>query len=323
MPTRVLSLLCALTLCAAAVAQTNARKPPSPPPAAAEYDIGAWKEYSSPDGMFRVALVGALRQETRTLDSAAGKVSLHLFGSDSGTGVYMVAYLDLAQTPEEPAAVRRALDAGRDRMLAENKNRRLLSEREITVEGRLAREVLIEDGELFYANRLFLTGGRLYQLLLAAPLNIAFNSGRPSNDSKDWTDLYRAMSARFFSSFKLLPATPPGGAVTSLPYGDPILRPANEESEPKAQVSAGVLNGRAINKPTPVYPPEAREVTGTVAVRVVFDESGKVIWARAVSGHPLLRAAAEEAARGTMFPPMTVEGKPVKVSGVLTYLFKH
>jgi protein TonB len=44
--------------------------------------------------------------------------------------------------------------------------------------------------------------------------------------------------------------------------------------------------------------------------------------AQAVSGHPLLRAAAEAAARQASFSPTLLSGKPVKVTGVLTYEFK-
>jgi TonB family protein len=93
------------------------------------------------------------------------------------------------------------------------------------------------------------------------------------------------------------------------------------EPEPKAQLSAGVLDGRAIDKPTPARPREAGEAQGQVVVKVVFDEAGKVIWAKATSGHQLLRAAAEDAARRATFAPTTVQGKPVKVSGSLLYKF--
>jgi len=40
-----------------------------------------------------------------------------------------------------------------------------------------------------------------------------------------------------------------------------------------------------------------------------------------VSGHPLLRGAAEQAARGARFSPTLLSGQPVKVSGVITYNF--
>jgi Ca-activated chloride channel family protein len=93
---------------------------------------------------------------------------------------------------------------------------------------------------------------------------------------------------------------------------------------PKSAVSGGVLNGKAISKPLPVYPRMARgaRVQGTVTVQVVVDESGRVISAQAVGGHPLLHQAAVTAARRSRFSPTLLSGQPVKVSGVITYNFK-
>jgi protein TonB len=54
---------------------------------------------------------------------------------------------------------------------------------------------------------------------------------------------------------------------------------------------------------------------------VLIDENGSVVSASAVSGHPLLRAAAVQAARGARFSPTKLSGQPVKVSGVITYNF--
>lgn len=91
-----------------------------------------------------------------------------------------------------------------------------------------------------------------------------------------------------------------------------------------AMVSGGVLNSKATSLPKPPYPPiaKAAKASGTVVVQVVVDETGKVITARAVSGHPLLRASAEQAARQATFAPTVVSGKPVKVSGTITYDFQ-
>lgn len=86
---------------------------------------------------------------------------------------------------------------------------------------------------------------------------------------------------------------------------------------------AGVLNGRAISLPKPPYPAIARSahVSGSVRVSVLIDENGNVISATAVSGHPFLRAASVEAARGARFGPTLHGGKPVRVSGILVYNF--
>ncbi|MCM3872587.1 MAG: TonB family protein [Pyrinomonadaceae bacterium] len=88
-------------------------------------------------------------------------------------------------------------------------------------------------------------------------------------------------------------------------------------------VSAGVLNGKAITLPKPPYPPIAKQAgaSGTVVVEVTVDEEGNVVTARAVSGHPLLQAASVAAARGAKFSPTKINGKPVKVTGVITYTF--
>lgn len=93
--------------------------------------------------------------------------------------------------------------------------------------------------------------------------------------------------------------------------------------KPRAKVSAGIANSRAITMIKPVYSREARAAgaSGTVTVQIVFDETGKVIWAQAVSGHPQLQKAAEDAAWQTKFTPTILSGEPVKTSGILVYNF--
>jgi TonB family protein len=87
--------------------------------------------------------------------------------------------------------------------------------------------------------------------------------------------------------------------------------------------SGGVLNGKAITLGKPTYPAMAKAVkaSGQVQVRVVIDETGVVIRAEAISGHPLLVAAAVKAASESVFSPTTLGGQPVKVSGIIIYNF--
>lgn len=88
-------------------------------------------------------------------------------------------------------------------------------------------------------------------------------------------------------------------------------------------ISGGVVNGKAISLPAPAYPAAAKAVgaKGSVSVQVLIDEDGSVVSANAASGHPLLRQAAEGAARRAKFRPTQLSGQPVKVSGVITYVF--
>jgi len=97
---------------------------------------------------------------------------------------------------------------------------------------------------------------------------------------------------------------------------------AQEDSSVRT-INGGVINGKASKLPQPEYPPAAMAVnaSGTVNVEVVLDEQGKVISAKAVSGHPLLRAAAEEAARAAEFAPTRLSGATVRVRGIITYNF--
>jgi TonB family protein len=93
--------------------------------------------------------------------------------------------------------------------------------------------------------------------------------------------------------------------------------------KPKKTVTKGVVNGMAKNLPKPEYSAAARAVNaqGKVDVQVTIDESGHVISANAVSGHPLLRSAAESAARRASFSTTYLSDTPVRVTGVIVYNF--
>jgi len=88
-------------------------------------------------------------------------------------------------------------------------------------------------------------------------------------------------------------------------------------------ISGGVVNGKATSLPKPPYPAAAHAVkaSGAVNVQVTIDENGNVVSASAVSGHPLLRQAAEQAALQSTFKPTLLSGQPVRVTGVIVYNF--
>ena len=113
------------------------------------------------------------------------------------------------------------------------------------------------------------------------------------------------------------------GTPTKVTIADEPPPPPPQPTPPRAPISGGVLNGKALSLPKPAYPPIAKQAhaSGTVVVQVTISESGSVISAAAMSGHPLLRAAAVAAARGARFSPTKLSGQPVKVTGVITYNF--
>ena len=124
-----------------------------------------------------------------------------------------------------------------------------------------------------------------------------------------------------------MPAGPGAGNVVAAParvqIADEPPPPEVKPTPPRAPISGGVLNGKAISLPKPAYPPIARaaHAAGTVVVQVTIDENGSVIAAHAVSGHPLLQGAAVGAARQARFSPTKLSGQPVKVTGVIQYNF--
>ncbi|HEY6403517.1 MAG TPA: energy transducer TonB [Blastocatellia bacterium] len=133
-----------------------------------------------------------------------------------------------------------------------------------------------------------------------------------------------------------VPGGVPGGVVGGVPGG--IAKGGDEPPPPpppppaptptpapprKLTVSGGVLQGSAIKKVQPPYPPIARaaRASGAVQIQVTISEEGRVIEASVIGGHPLLRDSALQAAKQWVFKPTELTGVPVKVQGVLTFNF--
>jgi len=94
-------------------------------------------------------------------------------------------------------------------------------------------------------------------------------------------------------------------------------------SIPVVHVSEETLRKAAIELPEAEYPTEAMlaGVEGKIEVQFIVDQKGEVASAQASSGHPLLVAAAEEAAHRARFSALTPMGQAAKVFGIITYNF--
>ncbi|HKG58917.1 MAG TPA: TonB family protein [Pyrinomonadaceae bacterium] len=127
---------------------------------------------------------------------------------------------------------------------------------------------------------------------------------------------------------------PAGGPGTPIDGGRVIVPPAQivtmpdqppppDPPKPPRVISKGVITGLAISLPKPAYSEIAKRarIQGTVSVQVLVDETGRVVSAKAVSGHPLLTLEAQKAALQARFAPTRLSDQPVKVSGVITYNF--
>ena len=300
----------------------------SPPPPAIEYNESAWKELSSAEGRFSILLPGTPQARVDENQTSVGKVAMHVWALRTGTASYYVMYLDFPTYSDDDSFVKKALDSGRDGMLAKDKEWELLAEDQISLGGFSGREFVITDHVGFGVFRAYVVKGRLYEIGLFAPYRVAFSNARLSLKRQDQTSLYQSINKRFFDSFDLSDA--PEGEVDRLmrelrekKQGVVVTMVGSADPPPRNPITGGVINGKAVRLVTPAYPAIARSAhaSGQVSVQVVIDLEGNVAAAQVVDGHPLLRAAAIKAARESKFTPTKLEGKPVMVVGVIKYNF--
>ncbi|MBX7170720.1 MAG: TonB family protein [Pyrinomonadaceae bacterium] len=86
----------------------------------------------------------------------------------------------------------------------------------------------------------------------------------------------------------------------------------------------GQMNDLAIDLVKPNYPAVAKKmnVQGKVIVQIIIDQNGKVISAKAVDGHTLLREESEKAAQKTIFKSGLTKQPKDKATGYLIYNFQ-
>lgn len=94
----------------------------------------------------------------------------------------------------EPEELKTAFDNGRDRALTEGKLQ-LISEKDISSAGMMAREYIMDDGAFVIRNRVYYNKGRLYETIFAGPALNAMPTGL--------VQYYDGLAAKFFNSFKI------------------------------------------------------------------------------------------------------------------------
>lgn len=100
--------------------------------------------------------------------------------------------------------------------------------------------------------------------------------------------------------------------------------PESIEDLKGGSLTGGVLNGRALSLPAPAYPSEAKRLRaiGIVRVQVLIDETGKVVEAKVLCGHPIFAKPSLESAYKARFTPTKLSGMAVKVNGLIVYNFQ-
>jgi len=347
--TLILLTLCVLFASALpCMAQSGQPKTGAIPPTIDDERETTWKEFSSPEGRFSILFPGMPQIQSRQVPTPDGKAVSLVIHTLRTFAEYGVIYADYPFEVVGPDMARRVLDAGVKGAVAEVQSE-LTSVREISLEGHPGRALRekMPRGEIMHA-RMYLVGSRLYQIAITLPKE----DGLPDSALKAREET----ASKFLDSFKLLPVgtpleakpmpgDPEGPSATAVTEGevDRLLKQAKKwdelvigvclegaDCEPlKGQVVDGhviqgqLTVGKVVRKQGAEYPPLAKmaRARGTVAVQVIVDGKGKVSAAQAVSGHPLLRAAAVKAARDWEFTPSLLDGRPVKVTGRISVNF--
>lgn len=140
------------------------------------------------------------------------------------------------------------------------------------------------------------------------------NPAAPANPTQPVNQVTRVNSA-----IPAQPPSPPQPPSHKQPPAPPAKPATHQEKPEKPEVQEGEL----IEAPKPIYPDEAKakKIEGRVTVSIVIGEEGNVISARPTSGPDLLQGAAKDAALKARFKPTSVNGKPAKVAGAMTYNF--
>jgi TonB family protein len=265
-----------------------------------------WKVFSTSVGGFSILFPKVPSESSGTLNVGKMIVDTHTY-SMRDDHTFTVMYFD-APHAKDPKAHEDLLLGFRNFVLAEFKAE-LVSDKPVSIDNNAGRLLEMSVSKRGIARALILvTESRLYRIAV-----VPETRGIPEANT-------RAVSTKFLESFRLSTIDSSGeGEVDAYLRRNPELA----QRELTTDSSNSILNGRALQLPSPEYPALARaiHVSGTVTVKVIIDEEGKVIAAQAMGGHPLLQPAAVEAARKARFTTTLEQGKAVKVLGKVQYNF--
>jgi hypothetical protein len=156
---------------------------------------GAWKEFSSAEGRFKVQLPGTPVESSLP----AGSSGLMHSAAYQSAAVYSAIYLDYFETPKDFVAVMELMDNLRlgEFETAEKGglNPRLISETSISFAGYPGRFLVLEfSNNQIYRRKMVVVKNRVYIISGTAP----------RDDPKVGRNIYEALSLRFIDSFSLL-----------------------------------------------------------------------------------------------------------------------
>jgi hypothetical protein len=152
-----------------------------------------WNELVSSEGRFRVLMPDTPSELFVPVRGQIVNTQVHAFVVKNSVAIYAVVFGDFPGGAEREE-LKTAFDNGRDRALTEGKLE-LISEKDISSPGIMAREYVMDDGAFVIRNRVYYNKGRLYETIFAGPALNAMPAGL--------VQYYDGLAARFFNSFKV------------------------------------------------------------------------------------------------------------------------
>jgi len=118
--------------------------------------------FVSKEGGFSVKMPGEPKASAEDIDTAVGKVALHMFTveTNSGNDAYMIEYSDFSIVPDAASAI----DAAINGQVGSFKGK-ITADKKVTLNGWPGRTVTIEGPEATSLSSAYMAGNRLYQVM--------------------------------------------------------------------------------------------------------------------------------------------------------------
>jgi hypothetical protein len=135
-----------------------------------------WRDFSNTEGKFTVRMPGAPKEETNTIKTDSGEITIHLFGIPIGDTDYIVAYSDYPTDLVVSKGPTGILDSARDGAISNTKGT-LITDESIELNGFPGKLLIVgsPDGKGIAQAKIFLVGNRLYQVFVAAEKDAAYS----------------------------------------------------------------------------------------------------------------------------------------------------
>lgn len=150
------------------------------------------------------------------------------------------------------------------------------------------------------------------------------NNNSPSNSSTESTTPARSSAPLTRKTVSIPEARPPKATKQEKPKQEQA-QASRPLSPPKdgQPLDVGSLIEKATQKISPAYPATAKtaRISGVVKVFIIVNENGEVAKVERSDGPSLLRVAAESAAKQWKFQPVVIDGKPIRMTGYISFNF--